>query len=474
MIYATEKELIEDLFPTNKRIQERAKQIEEFVRTNEYLLKDKLEVGEQASDSRTKIRTVLNEIYKNIESSINNICIVQPDGTISLDESAIRTSIIKTKKKKRYILYLKKTMIPYEYIQKIHNYIGNIISYFPLSDRVFSYREGISTRKCAKEHVKRNFLLSIDFKDYFYSITRKDIEVLIGCLLWYANAVKGRIVAQFIKDSLSFKRLNEKDPYDGTYDYLKLISYNLDKFPHSHHPSKTSENENESIVYGSNAHFRLIAYMAQFLAGLITVKNPYTNDENYDNYVLPIGFSSSPPIANAILYSFDVQAEAIAKKYNSIYSRYSDNLFLSTDNEETAKSMLEEIKNLCATYRLSDTPFLIINEKKTQIRPRTKRQRVLGIVVNEKTSYPRQDKNRLRSAVNHSYYEALNVIESDINHEEKVEKAKKYISKLKTTIGLISYATTVDTNLNDVYKYRKPALMILNDVLRTIAKEDSL
>ena len=53
--------------------------------------------------------------------------------------------------------------------------IENVFSHFPVHDSVYSYRHGIGIQDLARIHKKNNYLLRIDFTDYFPSIKGPDI-----------------------------------------------------------------------------------------------------------------------------------------------------------------------------------------------------------------------------------------------------------------------------------------------------------
>lgn len=54
-----------------------------------------------------------------------------------------------------------------------------IFSNLPTHEAVFSYRKGISIKNLAQEHKNNRFLLRIDFKDFFPSLTGKNIRELL-------------------------------------------------------------------------------------------------------------------------------------------------------------------------------------------------------------------------------------------------------------------------------------------------------
>jgi len=69
---------------------------------------------------------------------------------------------------------------PSKELKKYHYFlIKNIFSQFPTSKYVFSYKKNTSIRDLAKVHKNNNFLLRIDFKDFFPSITAFNIIKLL-------------------------------------------------------------------------------------------------------------------------------------------------------------------------------------------------------------------------------------------------------------------------------------------------------
>lgn len=55
----------------------------------------------------------------------------------------------------------------------------NIFNHLPIHKAVFSYRSGICIKELADIHKKNNFLLRIDFKDFFPSISARDIAYFL-------------------------------------------------------------------------------------------------------------------------------------------------------------------------------------------------------------------------------------------------------------------------------------------------------
>lgn len=126
-------------------------------------------------------------------------------------------------------------------------------------------------------------------------------------------------------------------------------------------------------------------YVASLLAGLMC----------YTNYV-PQGSPTSGYIANLVANQrFD---QAIIKDLGTewVYTRYSDDIDISHAEMQPRERIMEVI-GLVAEH-VNRAGFRL-NQGKTKLEPYWRQQRILGIVVNEKTNIPRLEYNRLRCLI---------------------------------------------------------------------------
>ena len=88
----------------------------------------------------------------------------------------------------------------------------------------------------------------------------------------------------------------------------------------------------------------------------------------YLNDSLPIGYPSSPVISNTIMFNIDQEIENILdqrEKYGkAIYTRYADDIVVSTDKKYVYKDIHRAITNLIAK---TNSPKLSLNPEKTKI-----------------------------------------------------------------------------------------------------------
>lgn len=103
---------------------------------------------------------------------------------------------------------------------------------------------------------------------------------------------------------------------------------------------------------------------------------------------LPQGAPSSPIITNLICQSLDTYLLRVAKKYKLDYTRYADDLTLSTNDRHFVENQEEFLAEANAAIKRAG---FSINEKKTRLQFKDSRQEVTGLIVNKKLN------------VNHSY-----------------------------------------------------------------------
>jgi retron-type reverse transcriptase len=106
---------------------------------------------------------------------------------------------------------------------------------------------------------------------------------------------------------------------------------------------------------------------------------------------MPIGAPTSPALLNRVLLKTDQILLEAALKRKCVYTRYADDLTFSGDKGA--------IELLGVAKRTLGQIGLALDPKKTNIFRRGRRQMVTGLVVNERVSFPRRLRRRLRAAV---------------------------------------------------------------------------
>lgn len=127
---------------------------------------------------------------------------------------------------------------------------------------------------------------------------------------------------------------------------------------------------------------------------------------------LPQGSPCSPVITNLITHSLDIRLASLAKKNSCTYSRYADDITISTRKKEFPSSlMIEGEEGYTPGKRLNSEikrAGFYINNAKTRIQYKDSRQDATGLVVNKKPSvkseYWRIVRSQCHSLFNTGYF----------------------------------------------------------------------
>jgi len=153
---------------------------------------------------------------------------------------------------------------------------------------------------------------------------------------------------------------------------------------------------------------------------------------------LPIGFSTSPILSNACLLTFDQRLAQTSESRGWIYTRYADDIMLSSDDRaklSDADTVIED----CLYAEIGDD--FLLNPAKSKLTTVGRKVKHLGLVIlpNGDVSIDREVRNRMESWI-HFYLKdkakLLKIFEETPNQgmEEGLERLS----------GLVSYANSAD------------------------------
>lgn len=110
---------------------------------------------------------------------------------------------------------------------------------------------------------------------------------------------------------------------------------------------------------------------------------------------LPQGAPTSPTLANLLAHRLDLRLTGLAERFGFVYSRYADDLTFSgsTMPAPTRARLLARIHAI-----VRDEGFAV-NPAKTRAMGAHERQRVTGIVVNQRTTVPRREREALEAVL---------------------------------------------------------------------------
>lgn len=105
------------------------------------------------------------------------------------------------------------------------------------------------------------------------------------------------------------------------------------------------------------------------------------------------GAPTSPGICNAVLLRLDHRIAGVAHKYGFTYTRYADDLTLSGDDVSVVPRIISMANRI-----VSEEGFQLNNEK-TRVLRRGRRQRVTGVIVNSQMGLSRVERRRIRAEI---------------------------------------------------------------------------
>jgi RNA-directed DNA polymerase len=133
---------------------------------------------------------------------------------------------------------------------------------------------------------------------------------------------------------------------------------------------------------------------------------------------LPQGAPTSPILSNLVNYSMDCGILALAKKYGFEYTRYADDITLSSDASENIKEVSKKIINK-VKYVLKRKGYSL-NKKKTRVFKHFQQQRVSGLIVNKT-----KDGNETVPRVPRKLKKLIRAVEYHKKYPERVKKPPK-------------------------------------------------
>ena len=238
----------------------------------------------------------------------------------------------------------------------------------PVSDAVFSYREGIGIKDHARAHLQSNYFLRLDFTDFFPSIG--GVELFL-----------------YLKKMRSLGKIALDD---------------------------------EALNFSVNCFCR---------------KKDDTH--GLKGLSLTIGAPSSPYLSNSIIYEFDEFMLKAAFDSGSVYTRYADDIYISSKQLWSSKKMEEQARSALNIY----APFLNVNESKVRRFSRKRRVNICGINITSSRgiSVGRDVKKLIRAKIDYALKDRLNKKELEslrgwLSYVENIEPG--YISKNSQRVGI--------------------------------------
>ena len=184
--------------------------------------------------------------------------------------------------------------------------------------------------------------------------------------------------------------------------------------------------------------FGFSSLAAKLVSGLATVRTK-NNEE-----VLAQGFATSPTLSNFICREMDKEIASIATAQGITFTRYADDLTFSADTDilRPQGELVQQVKAIVERYGFR------LNEEKTHLQRRGKRQEVTGLMVTEKVNVSRRYVREIRSLLyiweRYSYEDACQAAWKSYRQQHGKTKGHQHCVPLNAVLrGKLNYMKMV-------------------------------
>jgi RNA-directed DNA polymerase len=230
-----------------------------------------------------------------------------------------------------------------KHVQRVLN--REVLDHIPPHDAAHGFRAGRSAITYASTHAGHAVVIHLDLEDFFGTITAGRVfGIYRSC--GYPERV-AHLLAALTTNSIPVSVWT----------------------PRSRPPSPLL----------ADAHFRLGQHL----------RHPH----------LPQGAPTSPALANLSAYRLDLRLAGLAQTAGIVYSRYADDLALSSSTHLT-RSRVERLVSL--VERIATEEGFKVNPFKTFFQRASQRQRLAGLVVNHRPNVDRREYDQLKAVLHNA------------------------------------------------------------------------
>jgi RNA-directed DNA polymerase len=168
---------------------------------------------------------------------------------------------------------------------------------------------------------------------------------------------------------------------------------------------------------------------------------------------LSIGSPSSPALSNSILFELDKMASQMCVEAGCLYTRYADDIYISSRDREVVSSSAERFRGLVKDF----SPYLSFNEAKYLNVSRKSRRKVTGMMLtpDRRLSVGRDLKRKIKTEI---YLWSLGQLSLD---------------KTSHLCGLISYVRGVEPVFYDALS-KKFGDKVVEELFRSAPRRNGL
>lgn len=235
--------------------------------------------------------------------------------------------------------------VPHPQLLRTQRWISqHVLSSQPVRHPSYAYGAGCSPRMCALQHCGAGWLVKLDIKQFFESIS--EIQVY-----------------------RAFRSLG----------YERLLSFQMARIC--------------TRVVDSRARYRHSTWHRR------KGREDIAGTERRIGF-LPQGAPTSPMLSNLVMWGFDQAVDGIAARFHMTYTRYSDDLVFSTSSRQFSRKAASDL--IYSVYGAMKSVGLRPNTSKACVIPPGARRQVLGLLVDGEA--PRLTREWRENLETHIYF----------------------------------------------------------------------
>lgn len=175
--------------------------------------------------------------------------------------------------------------------------------------------------------------------------------------------------------------------------------------------------------------------------------------------ILPQGAPTSPILTNILTYNLDRKLVDLCKKNKYIYTRYVDDITISTNKHKFQKNFVYydsdgQLQIGTSIEKILESTNFEINPAKTRLRISYQNQTVTGITVNEKLNVNRNYIRKIRAILHNLKVNDDNTAQQkfDKSYYVKHSKYNKAVDKYNVVKGMIEFVAQVKGREDKIFK----------------------
>lgn len=168
------------------------------------------------------------------------------------------------------------------------------------------------------------------------------------------------------------------------------------------------------------------------------------------NGSLPQGAPTSPIVSNIVMSSFDSAIVEFCSENNLSYTRYADDLAVSSNKLFDHKKVIQFVKN-----KLFELNHMSLNMKKIVFAHNGQRKEICGVVVNEKAQVSKAYRDAIRQEMHFINKKGFQDHVNYLYYNKKIDRQYSLKEYAQILLGKVNFVLHIDKDNKEFIAYRK-------------------